>query len=126
MYKNVLVILSLFTSSAAFCGNTDYEEAKGIWDKDRITFEYQNYLEQFLQYNNSLRLDEKSGCYKLTNDSVELLLVVKHVEGNKYAIVEDVLVDKNNLKSECFIEIYENLKVKKPPHFPFVIQMQFE
>jgi hypothetical protein len=125
MYKNILMILSLFTSSAAFCGSADYLEAKGIWEKDKTTSEYQNYLEQFLQYNNSLRLDEKNGCYKLSNDTVELFLVIKHFEGNKYAIVEDVLVDNTNLKSECFIKTYRNLKLKQPPHFPFVIQMQF-
>jgi hypothetical protein len=125
MCKYLILILTLITSNVAFGGNVDYTEAREIWEKDKVTSEYQNYLEQFLQYNNSLRLDEKNGCYKISSDPVEIFLVVKYSNGNKYASVVDVLVNGINSKSECFIKTYRNLKLKKPPHFPFVIQMAF-
>ena len=125
MYKNILIIVSFFILNTSFGSNIDYAEAKRIWKADKLTPEYQDYLGQFVQYNNSLKLDEKNGCYKLGNNPVELFLVVKYFEDNKYAIVQDVLADGINSKTQCFIKTYRNLKLKKPPHFPFVIQMTF-
>ena len=40
------------------------------------------------------------------------------------AVIERVLSDVDNAKSQCFKKSYGRVKTKVPPYLPFVIQMR--
>src|SRR5262245_26188352 len=100
-----------------------FTEAKKIWQQSKDRKEYQTYASEFAQFNNHFRLDEKDGCYALASGPVELMLVITHPAGEKYAVVTEVLSDVDNPKSQCFRRSYRGVQTKVPPFLPFVMQM---
>ena len=125
MKKIILTVYLLcFVGFPAYCENLSYSDATLIWQKHKDTEAYQNYLSEFLQFNNHYRLDEKLGCYNINKEVINMFLVVTHQDPNKFSVIEYVLTEKENQKSLCFKKTYTNLKVKKPPYLPFVIQMR--
>jgi len=100
-----------------------YAKAKNIWEASRESKEYQSYSEEFAQFNNHFRLDEKDGCYALEQGAVELMLVITHDGKSQYATIEQVLPSVENAKSTCFVKSYGGISTKIPPFLPFVLQM---
>ena len=100
-----------------------FAEAKKMWQQSKDRKEYQTYASEFAQFNNHFRLDEKGGCYALARGPVELMLVITHPAGGKYAVVTDVLSDVDNPKAQCFKGSYRGVETKNPPFLPFILQM---
>jgi hypothetical protein len=117
----VLSTISLAQNSGA----RTYDEASQFWGLSKDTTEYQSYASEFAQFNNYFHLDEKDGCYALSTNTVELLLVITHSDGDEYAVIEDVLSKTDNSKARCFQESYRGIRTKIPPFLPFVLQMSF-
>ena len=103
-----------------------FSEANKIWEKSKDREDYQVYSTEFAQFSNHFRLDEKDGCYSLSEGSVELMLVITHIDGAEYAKIENVLSNVDNPKSDCFKGTYHGIPTKVPPFFPFVLQMSME
>lgn len=123
-------LLALTTVLSTVCiaqGNRPrtYGEANAVWERAKGAAAYQTYSSEFAQYNNSLRLDERDGCYALSSEPVDLMLVVTHRDGTEYAVVEDVLAKADSPKARCFQRTYRGLPTKVPPFVPFVLQMSF-
>ena len=126
----VRYILALTTVLSAVCiaqviRPRTYSEASVVWERAKDVSAYQAYASEFAQYNNSLRLDEKDGCYALSSDPVDLMLVITRPGGSEYAVVEDVLAKVDSPKARCFQRSYRGLPTKAPPFVPFVLQMSF-
>jgi len=102
-----------------------YADASKAWERVKDTAEYQTYASEFAQFNNAFYLDEKDGCYALSRDSVNLMLVITQPDGSEYAVVEDVLSEVDNAKAHCFQKTYRGIRTKIPPFVPFVLQMSF-
>ena len=100
-----------------------YVDAEAIWRNNREKTEYQSYLAEFAQYNNSLRLDERDGCYSLTPGPVNLMLVISSADADGFATIERVFYNVDNAKARCFERSYRGLRTKLPPFLPFVIQL---
>jgi len=100
-----------------------FTDAKKIWESSRHRKEYQAYAQDFSQFNNHFRLDEKDGCYALAQGPVELMLVITHDGKSQYAKIEQVLSNVNNAKTACFKKSYGGIPTKVPPFFPFVLQL---
>ena len=126
----VRYILALTTVLSAVClaqGSRPrtYTEATAVWERAKDASAYQTYASEFAQYNNSLRLDERDGCYALSSDPVDLMLVITQPQGSEYAVVEDVLAKVDSPKARCFQRSYRGIPTKTPPFVPFVLQMSF-
>jgi len=115
------VAFSLAVARAAT--SLSYAEAEVAWKQVRDRPQYQSYVAEFTQYNNSLHLDDKDGCYKLSPGPVNLFLVITHTGSSEFAVVERVLSSVDNPKARCFMRTYEGLRTKVPPFLPFVLQM---
>jgi len=100
--------------------------ARSYWERTRTTPQYQQYVQEFVQFNNSLRIDERSGCYAQGVGRVEIFLVVTVSPRDAMSAIDRVFVDPLNNKGACFQRAYTRLPVKQPPFLPFVIQMAFE
>ena len=125
--KYPLALIAVVCAIAAALGNRlcNFSEASRAWERAKDTAEYQAYAAEFVQFNNHFHLDEKDGCYALSQDRVELMLVITHPDGGDYAVVEDVLSRVDSAKARCFQKAYRGLSTKIPPFVPFVLQMRF-
>jgi hypothetical protein len=125
MQMRIAVALALVISSGTFADEAprSYRDAQAIWQRTRGTAEYQNYTVEFTQFNNHFHLDEKDGCYTLAPGPVNLLLVISHSDNGEFAVIEQVLSDVDNAKSQCFKNTYRGIRTKIPPFFPFVLQL---
>jgi hypothetical protein len=94
-----------------------------IWEGSRHRKEYQVYAQEFAQFSNHFRLDEKDGCYALAQGPVELMLVITHDGKSQYAKIDQVLPSVDNAKTACFKKSYGGIQTKVPPYFPFVLQL---
>jgi hypothetical protein len=101
-----------------------YADAQVIWESSREKTEYQNYVAEFTQYNNSLRLDERDGCYSRAPGPVSLMLVISRAHADGFATIEGVFYDVDNAKSRCFERSYSGVRTKPPPFLPFVLQLR--
>lgn len=115
-----IVTISCFASSLSFAAQT-FAEIERSWQQSKIQLGYVEYQNEFIQYNNYLHLDVKNGCYRLAPGKFIMYLVI-----NAHGVVESVVTDTENIKTECFKQTYHNLSVKVPPFSPFVIQMRME
>ena len=95
-----------------------FEEAQKLVQQGKPRPGYKKYLNEFVQYSNYLRLDERGGCYLLAGGEVKLVIVL-----TDKAIIESAATDVNNEKAKCFKRIYVGVAVKKPPHTPFAIEL---
>jgi len=100
-----------------------YSEANKLWERSKEMAQYQTYSEEFAQFNNRFRLDEKDGCYGLDVKPVTLLLVITHDGRGKFAKVEQIFTSVDNAKAQCFKKTYRGIETKIPPFLPFVLQM---
>jgi hypothetical protein len=116
---------ALAISAAGFAAESPrlYGDARALWNQNKDREEYQAYAAEFSQFNNHFHLDEKDGCYRLAPGPVELMLVITHSGGDKFAIIERVLSDVDNQKARCFKQTYGGIQTKIPPYLPFVLQM---
>jgi len=103
-----------------------FADARAIWQSSRENAEYQNYVDQFTQYSNSLRLDERNGCHSLAAGTVTLMLVVARADADGFATIERVFYDVDNAKARCFERSYAGVRTKVPPFLPFVLQVRME
>jgi hypothetical protein len=118
----VIVILAC-TSVLAEVGIESYADARALWLKTRDTPQYQNYLRDFVAVNNELHLDERAGCYSLSQPPVDLLLVITATPDHKAGVIQEVLADVSNEKARCFQAVYLGVRVPLPPFQPFILQM---
>jgi hypothetical protein len=125
MIHRIAVVFALAVCGVATGADAprSYADAEAIWRNSRERTEYQSYLAEFAQYNNSLRLDERDGCYSLTAGPVNLMLVISRVDADGFATVERVFFDVDNAKARCFERSYTGLRTKLPPFLPFVLQL---
>jgi hypothetical protein len=126
----VRYILALTTVLSAVClaqGSRprSYTEASAVWERAKDGSAYQTYASEFAQYNNSLRLDERDGCYALSADPVDVMLIITRPQAGEYAVVEDVLARVDSPKARCFQRSHRGIPTKIPPFVPFVLQMSF-
>ena len=101
-----------------------YADAEAIWLKRRDSSEYQTYAAEFAQFNNHFHLDEKGGCYQISPEPVDLMLVITHSKGEKFAVIERAVSSVDSLKAQCFKNNYIGVPTKIPPYLPFVLQMR--
>jgi len=115
----LLLPISVFADEASLT----YKSAKAIWAGKMNTADYQSYVSEFTQFNNHFGLDTKNGCYALSPGPVNLMLVITHRDRAEFAVVEQVVSDVDNAKSQCFKKTYFGIRTKIPPFEPFVLQM---
>ena len=125
MSSRAPAVLAAVVATAAFAADSPrvYADAKVAWEKSKDRPEYQTYASEFAQFNNHFHLDEKDGCYALSPGPVNLMLIISNPTNDKFAVVERVLSDVDNAKSQCFKKSYGGIRTKLPPYMPFVLQM---
>ncbi|MBW7469479.1 hypothetical protein [Marinobacter sp. F4218] len=111
-----IVLLSFPSISAAL----DFEQAEKLLKKQWIEGdpEVAAYSEERMQYENSIRLDERGGCYGIRGDGITQILRI-----NEEGVVDQVVSSSKGPKSECFRELYLGTKFKKPPKAPIYRKM---
>ena len=125
--RYILALTTVLSAAALAQGDRPrtYSEASEVWERAKGTIAYQTYLSEFTQFNNQLRLDEKDGCYALSSDPVDLMLVITYPDRSEYAVVEDAVARVDNPKARCFQKAYRGIPTKVPPFVPFVLLMRF-
>jgi hypothetical protein len=120
-----LIGLALAMPPTVFAGAVphSYADAMAVWNHSKDTKAYQKYSGAFVKFNNHYRLDQKDGCYALDPAPVQLMLVITRPKHGKLGVVEQVYSDVDNAKAACFKNSYVGVKTKRPPFFPFVLQM---
>lgn len=98
----------------------DFDEVNALikkqWREDSP--EVSEYLKERMEYENSIRQDERGGCYGIPGDGITQILRI-----NADGIVDLVVSSSSNAKSECFRQIYLGTKYKKPPSAPIYRKM---
>lgn len=95
----------------------DYSEAeKLIQPYDQAT---NNYLNERLAHENNIALDEKGGCYSLPGGGITQIIRI-----NQSGIIDLVVSNVKNQKSECFKNTYFGSTFKAPPTAPIYIKQQ--
>lgn len=122
--KIFVFVFILATPALAADPPLQYADAKAIWEKSSARKDYQQYSAEFAQFNNHFHLDEKGGCYGLPQGPVNLMLVITPPAGDQFSVIQQVLSDVDNAKSQCFKKTYDGIRTKAPPFFPFVLQMR--
>jgi hypothetical protein len=119
------ILLMAFIGGVAVAADLpqDYSAAKDAWKKSKGKPEYQRYANEFLQFNNHYRLDEKDACYGLAPGPVNLYLIISKPDAGEFSVVERVFADVDNAKARCFIKTYRGVQTKTPPFLPFVFHM---
>lgn len=125
MQRQSLALFVALVAATAFAADAPqtFAAAKAVWEKSKDRPAYQTYASEFAQFNNHFRLDEKDGCYALASGPVNLMLVISKPSGSEFAVIERVLSDVDNAKSQCFKKSYGGVRTKVPPFLPFVLQM---
>lgn len=123
-----IAFLAFLSAGTCFAGELpqNYETAHAMWQQHITSLDYERYAEEFGQFNNYFRLDEKDGCYARGSDQVNLMLIITHPADSEFAVIERALPDALTNKAECFRNSYEGLKTKAPPFLPFVLKMNFQ
>lgn len=129
--RTILMLLTLvlcLTSRVLLAADRPmtFAAAKKIWEQTKNRKEYQTYTAEFAQFNNHFRLDERNGCYGISKEPVELMLVITHRQEQQYALIEGVLSNVDSPKALCFKKSYIGIQTKVPPFLPFVMQMSFD
>ena len=124
--NRTLGILALIGTTLTFAADapSSYAAARVIWERTKGDARYQSYADEFAQFNNHFHLDEKDGCYALSQEPVNLMLAITRPATSEYAVIERVLSDVDNTKAQCFKKSYGSVKTKVPPFVPFVLQMK--
>ena len=130
--KNLLIIsLTLIVCSCAWdrnsTGNTtqkiSYQEALSLNEKQYLEKNSKiiDYLNKRLEYENSISLYESNKCYLLPGGGVTLIMRI-----NKLGVIDLVLAEKENSKTECYRKTYLNTKYGKPEVFPIYTKAQMD
>ena len=114
----VCVFALLGPISAPLADDMTYAEADALEAESQPKEGYSEYLGEFIQFNNSYKIDERSGCYRDDGESVTILIIITYE-----SLVRSVLTDKDSEKAKCWRDTYEGIRVKSPPFSPFVIKM---
>ena len=118
-FRSVVCVLALLGPlSAPFAAEMTYAEADALKAESQVKEGYSEYLGEFIQFNNSYKIDERSGCYRVDGGSVTILIIITNE-----SLVRAVLTNKDSEKAKCWRDTYEGIKVKSPPFSPFVIKM---
>lgn len=112
------VLAMLGPLSAPFADEMTYAEADALAAESQAKEGYSEYVGEFVQFNNSYRIDERGGCYRVDGGSVTILIIITND-----SLVRSVLTDEVSEKAKCWLDTYEGIKVKSPPFSPFVIKM---
>jgi len=124
MRMRLAVALLILASGVSLAADPmSFGAAQKIWEQTKDRKDYQTYAAEFSQFNNHFRLDEKDGCYALSKEPVELMLVITHRYGDQYALIDRVLSSVDSAKASCFKKSYGGIRTKVPPFVPFVLQM---
>jgi len=112
--KRILVFLLLLPALSLAI---DFEEAdKLIKPYDEATI---SYLNERMEYENSIPLDERDGCYALPGGGITQIIRI-----NQDGIIDLVVSNLKNERSECFRKTYLGSKFKAPPKAPIFIKQR--
>jgi len=128
MIRRIAGLFALAACGAAMGADTprSYVDAEAIWRSSRENTDYQAYVSEFTQYNNSLHLDERDGCYAQPRGLVTLMLVISRADADGFATIERVFSDVDNAKARCFQRSYTGVRTKLPPFLPFILQLSMQ
>ena len=68
--------LALFTTWAGAAPISSYGTARAAWEKTKDDKAAAAYLQEFIQFNNAMKLDSKGGCYSQPGGQVKLMLLI--------------------------------------------------
>jgi hypothetical protein len=117
----ILLLLFLLNAGVANAQSMSYEDGQRLYQQSQQNPGFKQFVIAFLNFSNNNGLDTKNGCYKLASGEVNLIFVV-----NRNGIVESVLSDVSNSKSDCFRRTYLGLRVQAPPSAPFAFSMKMK
>lgn len=123
--KRFIVLASVLLtacSTTKLLNTKTYEQtlmlAEQQWKANKENSQYKEYFNTWNNFNNENKLDEKDGCYKYGKESIKLILVQ-----NSVGLVENVVTQSDDKKTQCFVKSYTGVKFPKPPIAPFYHRM---
>ena len=98
----------------------DFETANIAWNKQKTENDpaRMKYLIERMEYGNSISLDEKNNCYSKPGGGITQIVII-----NKDGVIEKIVSNIENEKSECFKGVYMGTKFKAPPFAPIYDKM---
>jgi len=123
--KKFIVLISTLLTACSTTKSLDTETydqvftlAEQQWQANKENTKYKEYFDTWNDFNNKNKIDEKDGCYKYGKEPVKLILVQ-----NSGGLVEKVITQPDNKKTQCFVKSYTGVKFPKPPVAPFYHRM---
>ena len=100
-----------------------YQEAISLNEKQYLEKNPKiiNYIDKRIEYENSISLYESNKCYLLPGGGVTLVMRI-----NKQGVIDLVLAEKENSKTECYRKTYLGTKYGKPEIFPIYVKAQMD
>lgn len=96
-----------------------FDEAQDLVAQSKLKPGYEQYLSTFAQRSNSIKLDERGGCYALNGGTLKLIIVL-----NDKGLIESAISDVNSEKAQCFKRMYTGVDLKTPPPYsPLAIEV---
>jgi hypothetical protein len=121
--KNIALLLLIALPLQACSAGASVGEAQKLWEKSKDLKSYRQYSEEFANFNNYNHLDEKDGCYALGTGSVTMYFIIKPKLNSEFSVIEQVVTEVDNAKSQCFKKTYTGIPTKVTPFTPFVMKM---
>ena len=118
--------LACFTTLASAAPISSYDSARAAWEKSKDDPAVAAYLQEFIQFNNAMKLDSKDGCYSQPGGKVKLMLLITHDKGERWARISQVFSQTDSPKAQCLQRSYRGVPTKVPPMLPYIVQLDFE
>jgi hypothetical protein len=131
MKNSLIIFFTLLIYSCAWDGNVTKNPKQKINYQEAISLNKNqylesnptiiNYLNERLEYENSISLYESNKCYLLPDGGVTLVMRI-----NRKGIIDLVLAEKENSRTECYRNTYLGTKYVKPEVFPIYVKVQMD
>jgi len=126
----ILVLLVLFTTSCSGgAGKGAAENAPSY--QQAVDFQNRQvqennpviakYFQERIEYENSISLYESKKCYLLPGGGVTLLMRI-----NRKGVIDLVLSEQENSKTQCYRDTYLGTKFKEPEIFPLYAKVRMD
>lgn len=98
-----------------------FEEAFKLFQQSRQKLGYKEYVTEFAQFSNRIRLPERGGCSLLGSGEVKIIVII-----SEKGVIDSVVTESDSEKAKCYKRNYIGIDVKKPPYSPFAFPIIYQ
>jgi hypothetical protein len=117
------LLSALLPLVAAGATPDSYSHARKVWLETKDTPEYVIYANEFHTFSDKYELGETNSCIRYGHGQLTLMMVLTRGGATRFATVDHVFTDVDELMARCYKRVYRALEIKPPPYEPFVLRI---